>query len=171
MKFTRMAAAALGVLLVTSAHASTDPVLEWNSIMLSTTSGQNPFFQARYAAITQLAVFEAVNAIEGRFDPYLGSVSAPADASTEAAAVSAAHAVLANYFPLNAPTLDAAYAASLARIPDDARKQQGIAAGEAAATGMIAQRTGDGSTPPEFYLPASADPGTWQMTPGCPPQG
>jgi hypothetical protein len=171
MKLTRMAAAALGVLLASIAQASTNPVLEWNSIMLSTTAGQNPFFQARYAAITQLAVFEAVNAIEGRFDPYLGSLSAPADASTEAAAVAAAHAVLANYFPTNAPSLDAAYATSLARIPDGIRKQHGITAGEAAASAMIALRTGDGSTPPEFYLPASSLPGAWQVTPGCPPQG
>jgi hypothetical protein len=171
MNFTRIAVAALGVLLATSAQASDDPVLEWNSIMLSTTSGQNPFFQARYAAITQLAVFEAVNAIEGRFDPYLGSVAAPPDASTEAAAVAAAHAVLASYFPANAPSLDAAYAASLARVPDGTRKQQGVAVGEAAAAAMIALRTGDGSTPPEFYLPASTEPGSWQLTPGCPPQG
>ncbi len=171
MKLTRIAAAAVGVLLAGAAHAANDPVLEWNSIMLSTTAGQNPFFQARYAAITQLAVFEAMNAIEGDFDPYLGSVTAPRTASTEAAAVAAARAVLVNYFPANAPSLDAAYAASLARIPDGVRKQQGIAAGEAAAAAVIALRTGDGSTPPQFYLPASAEPGEWQPTPGCPPQG
>jgi hypothetical protein len=171
MKLVRMAAATLGVLLASTAHASTDPVLEWNSIMLGTTAGQNPFFQARYATITQLAVFEAVNAIDGRFDPYVGSVSAPPAASSDAAAVAAAHAVLVNYFPASAPSLDGAYAASLARIPDGIRKQQGIAVGEAAAAALIALRTGDGSTPPEFYVPASTEPGAWQPTPGCPPQG
>ena len=31
--------------------------------------------------------------------------------------------------------------------------------GEAAAAAMIALRTDDGSAPPEFYLPASAEPG------------
>jgi hypothetical protein len=171
MKPILPAAAALGMLLVSAAHASTDPVLEWNSITLATTAGQNPFFQARYAAITQLAVFEAMNAIDGQFDPYLGSVSAPPAASTEAAAVAAAHAVLSNYFPANAPTLDAAYAVSLARIPDGMRKRQGIVAGNAAAAAMIAHRDGDGSAPPEFYLPATTEPGAWQLTPGCPAQG
>ena len=70
--------------------------------MVSTTAGQNPVFQARFAAITQLAVFEAVNAIDKDFDPYLGTVAAPPTASAEAAAVVAAHAVLKNYFPANA---------------------------------------------------------------------
>ena len=70
-------AAAAGMLLSTVALSANDPVLEWNAIMVSTTAGQNPFFQARFAAITQLAVFEAVNAIEKDFDPYLGTVAAP----------------------------------------------------------------------------------------------
>ena len=79
---TRMAAAACGMLLSTAALSANDPVLEWNSIMVSTTAGQNPFFQARFAAITQLAVFEAVNAIDKDFDPYLGTVVAPPTASS-----------------------------------------------------------------------------------------
>jgi hypothetical protein len=68
------AAAVCGTLLSTAAVSSTDPVLEWNSIMLNTTANQNPFLQARFAAITQLAVFEAVNAIDKDFEPYLAQV-------------------------------------------------------------------------------------------------
>ena len=89
-----MAAAACGMLLSTAALTANDPVLEWNAIMLRTTTGQNPFFQARFAAITQLAVFEAVNAIEKDFDPYLGTIAAPRSASAKAAAAAAAHGVL-----------------------------------------------------------------------------
>src|SRR6185436_11042016 len=116
----------------TVALSATDPVLEWNSIMLTTTAAQNPFFQARFAAITQVAVFEAVNTIDQDFDPYLGTLTAPRGASDQAAAIAAAHAVLRNYFPANVAALDAAYAASLAGIPDGRRKQDGIAVGEAA---------------------------------------
>lgn len=167
------AAALCGTLLATvaSAASSTDPVLEWNSIMVTTTASQNPFFQARFAAITQLAVFEAVNAIDKDFEPYLGTISAPTGASPDAAAVAAAHAVLENYFPANASALDAAYATSLARIPDGRAKQDGIKVGEAAASALIALRTGDGSTPPEFYSPTSSAPGAWQATPSCPASG
>jgi hypothetical protein len=167
----RIAAAACGMLLCTAVSSADDPVLEWNAIMLSTTAGQNPFLQARFAAITQLAVFEAVNAIDKDFDPYLGTVAAPPAASADAAAVAAAHAVLKNYFPANAAALDAARDASLASIADGIPKQQGLAVGEAAAAAMIALRTGDGSAPPEFYTPAPPDPGEWQLTPSCPPAG
>ena len=36
---------------------------------------------------------------------------------------------------------------------------------------MIALRLGDGSSPPQFYVPASTDPGVWQLTPSCPAAG
>src|SRR5215469_2480258 len=166
-----MAAAACATLLATVAVSSTDPVLEWNSIMVNTTATQNPFFQARFAAITQLAVFEAVNAIDQDFEPYLGTITAPSGASPDAAAVAAAHAVLENYFPADASDLDAAYATSLARISDGSAKQDGIEVGNAAAAALIALRAGDGSTPPEFYSPTEAAPGAWQPTPSCPPAG
>ena len=80
-KRTRIAAAACGMLLSSAALPATDPVLEWNSIMVGTTAGQNPMFQGRFAAITQLAVFEAVNAMDQDFDPYLGTIAAPSSAS------------------------------------------------------------------------------------------
>jgi PAP2 superfamily len=168
---TRMAGIACGMLLSTVALSANDPVLEWNAIMLQTTAGQNPFFQARFAAIAQLAVFEAVNAIDKDFDPYLGTITAPASASAEAAAVAAAHRVLKNYFPASAAALDAARDTSLAAIRDGIRKQEGIAVGEAAAAAMIALRANDGSAPPEFHMPSSAAPGEWQATPSCPPAG
>jgi hypothetical protein len=170
LRLAHLVLIALVVILgaATSRAASAgDPVLEWNSIMVTTTATQNPFFQARFAAITQLAVFEAVNAIEKEFEPYLGTMSAPSGASPAAAAVAAAHAVLGNYFPGDASALDAAYAASLAGIRNGSAKQDGIGVGEAAAAALIAMRTGDGSAPPKFYLPTSSAPGEWQPTPSC----
>jgi hypothetical protein len=153
------------------ATASADVVLDWNAVMVATVSGQNPFAQARVAAITQLAVFEAVNAITREYRPYLGTIEAPPFASPQAAAVAAAHSVLRHYVPTAAATLDATRAASLAGIPDGFRKARGIAVGEAAAAAMIARREHDGSLPPAFHVPTSIDPGAWQPTPGCPPAG
>jgi hypothetical protein len=158
-------------LLFSAAIGSADVVTDWNGIMLTTMSGQNPFAQARFAAITQLAVFEAVNAITGDFKPYLGTINAPSIASPEAAAIAAAHSVLKNYFPANAASLDAARASSLAAIPDGPAKSAGIAAGDAAGAAMILARSNDGSETPKFHLPSSPDPGEWQATPSCPPGG
>jgi hypothetical protein len=162
----------VAVLVCSPVAARADVVLQWNEIAVSTliSQGQSPFAQARFMSITQLAVFEAVNAITGDYQPYLGTVVAPAGASADAAAVAAAYGVLKNYFPL-APNLDSAYTDSLAAIPDGAAKSGGIAAGQAAAAQMIARRVGDGSSPPQFSLATSTDPGVWQLTPSCPAAG
>src|SRR5688572_1862588 len=128
MSFVRGLALAC-VLLISSmvatsrvAAASLDAVLEWNAIAVTTVASQTPYAQARFMAITQLAVFEAVNATTGDFEPYLGTIDAAAGASADAAAVAAAHAVLKSYFPASAGTLDAARASSLALIADGAAK-------------------------------------------------
>jgi hypothetical protein len=152
-------------ILFSPLHASADAITDWNTIMINTVAAQNPFAQARYAAITQLAVFEAVNACTRHYRPYLGTITAPAGASADAAAVTAAHGVLKFYFPAMAATLDAAQANSLAQISDGQSKTDGIAAGEAAAAAMIALRANDGSAPPQTFLPSTSDPGVWQPTP------
>jgi hypothetical protein len=158
------------ILLFGSAVAKADAVLDWNVIAVNTAvaNGQNPFAQARYGAIVQLAVFEAVNAITGDYQPYLGTIPAPPGACAEAAAVEAAYRVLSTYFPGSASTLDAALAASLASIPDGQAKADGIAVGDAAANAMTTLRANDGSSPAQFKVPGPAVPGEWQATPSCP---
>ena len=164
----------LVTLLASSAIAATaDPVLDWNAIAVQTliSQGQSPFSQARYMAITQLAVFEAVNAITHDYEPYLGTVGAAAGARADAAAISAAYHVLKHYFPA-APLLTGQYFDALAAIPPSQAKEDGITAGINAANAMIANRDNDGSSPATFYMPTSTDPGVWQMTPSClPPAG
>jgi hypothetical protein len=179
---------AVWILLVFSAGAArADVVLQWNEIAVRTFTTQtpalNPFATARFAAIVQLAVFEAVNTITGDYQGYLGSaaaptglsISAPGGSSPEAAAIQAAYRVLFNYFSANAATataLNADLAASLALIPNGASKTNGIATGEAAAQALIALRVGDGSSPLTNYLPTPPlDPGEWDIYPGCPTLG
>jgi hypothetical protein len=164
----------LGMLMATllfgCAVAKADVVLDWNVIAVNTAiaNGQNPFAQARSAAIVQLAVFESVNAITGEYHPYLGTIVAPPGASADAAAIEAAYRVLRTYFPGSSWTLDADRANSLVSIPDGQAKIDGIATGEAAALAMIALRTNDGSSPPQFKIPEPPVPGKWQATPSCP---
>src|SRR5258705_6466215 len=97
----------MATLLFRPAVAKADVVLDWNLIAVDTAiaNGQPPFAQARYAAIVQLAVFEAVNSITGDYRPYLGSIVAPHGASATAAAIEAAYRVLSTYFPASASTL------------------------------------------------------------------
>jgi hypothetical protein len=164
----RICAAILHVaLLVLPVSARADVVLDWNAVTVSTIRNQNPFAQARFTAIAQLAVFEAVNAITREHQPYLGTVTAPTGASVEAAVVAAAHRVLIAYFPANAAVLDAARATSLAPIPEGAAKADGLAVGEAAADAIMLLRANDGSSLLELYPPISVEPGQWQLTPSC----
>jgi hypothetical protein len=160
----------MATLLFGSAVAKADVVLDWNVIAVNTAivNKQNPFAQARSAAIVQLAVFESVNAVTGEYHPYLGTIVAPPGASADAAAIQAAYRVLSTYFPASALTLGAERTNSLASIPDGQAKTDGIATGEAAALAMIALRANDGSSPPQFKIPRPPVPGEWQATPSCP---
>ena len=147
-------------------------LLQWNETAIAAMPPPTgpPFPGIRFMAIVQLAVFEAVNAITGKYEPYLGTITASPDASTEAAAAQAAYRVLKLYnlgANLN-PSLDQRLADTLATIPDGQPKIDGIAAGEAAAFAMFANRMNDGSAPPLFHFPDNDDPYEWQITPGCP---
>ena len=66
---------------------SDDVVLQWNQIAYNRMPGGSPFPTLRYMATIQLAVFEAVNSITGKYQPYLGTINAPAGANPDAAAI------------------------------------------------------------------------------------
>jgi hypothetical protein len=142
-------------------------VLQWNEIAVQAVGATAPFPSTRAMATVQVAVFEAANAITREYKPYLGTVNAPDGASADAAVVAAAHDTLLWLFPGQQSFLDGKQAESLAAIPDGPAKDDGMAAGRAAAAAMIANRTGDGSAPPQFYTPASDAPYQWQPTPSC----
>ena len=150
----------------TRADAATDPVLAWNAIMQTTVATSNAFLQVRSATIMHLAMFEAVNAIVGRYTPYLGTIKARPGASPDAAAIAAAHRTLVSLHPTSMVSLDAARNTALAAIADGAAKDDGIAVGLAAADAMLALRASDGAAEagvPE-YMPRTG-PGYWQPTP------
>jgi len=170
MKTFRLLCAWMLSIFVGSVAARADVVLDWNAIAVNTAvaNNQNPFAQARYAAIVQLAVFEAVNSITHDYQPYLGTITAPADASPEAAAIEAAYLVLSTYFPASQATLEADRTNSPASIPDGQAKTDGIYTGDAAAAAMTALRASDGSSPPQFKIPGPPVPGEWQATASCP---
>ena len=161
------------------AAAQANEVTKWNRIATSTlvaipgpAGGAPPALQINMA-MTQGAVYDAVNAIEPRRQPYLLKTRFDPMASKEAAAATAAYRVLSSIvttvpasipFPNRASllqTLDTEYAAALATIPDTPFKTAGIAAGDAAAKVMIAARQGDGRFGPSPWVP-NDDPGHWQ---------
>ena len=120
-------------------------------------AGQAPPVAQLHLAMVQGAVYDAVNAIVGGYQPYLPDLPpASPSASQDAAVATAAHHVLVGLGIGPVPALpqvvrdrlDALYAAALAGIPDGDAKTEGVAAGAAAAAAMLEARTNDGRYAP-----------------------
>src|SRR5947209_848379 len=144
---------------------SANVVLEWNQLALHAI-GQarvSPVIASRALAITEAAVYDAVNAIDRSSAPYFAHVHASRGASLEAAAAHAGHDTLAALFPSQAATFDAALAADLVGIPPG-RARQGTDVGHAVAEQILTWRSTDGSGAVVNYTPGT-NPGDWQPTP------
>src|SRR6266511_1141810 len=170
MRFTRLwLAAVVGVVaLAAPAVARADAVTDLNAIgsnAIVTTAGQPPAVSALSFAIVQGAVYDAVNAIDGGYRPYLSRPAANPWDSKEAAAATAAFKVLAWLFPGQLGTLQPTYDAYVAALPDvpAGSKAAGVAVGEAAAAAMIAARTNDGRGGGPGTLVGTV-PGVWRPT-------
>jgi hypothetical protein len=145
----------------TAATATTmdpgDPAVinEWNELAATTLVADTTKFppdHILYMAFVQAAVYDAVVGIKGRYEPYRFHARAPRRASAQAAAVAAAHKVLVTYVPSAQTTLDAAYAASLAQLPDGKAKTRGITYGTRVADNLIRLRADDGRNAPIQFM-------------------
>jgi hypothetical protein len=120
-------------------------------------SGQNA-----YGAMVPIAMYDAVVAIEGGYQPYTAAVIAPADADVTAAVATAAYRILHDRFPARQGSLDGVYASYMMDIPDGQSKLDGIAVGEAVARQLLDVRAGD-----NLQTCTGACSTTWvQPTPG-----
>jgi len=153
---------------VDATSASADVVLDWNVIALKTTAAApfNPPLETRNLAIVHAAMFDAVNSIAGESPGYVVKLRAPRRVSAEAAAIAAAHMTLVTLYPDQQSTLDAAYTASINRIPDGPGRTGGVHIGEAVALRMLEARAYDGAMAAikKEYFPGKR-PGDWVPTP------
>jgi hypothetical protein len=154
-----------GLIPATSVAAAepSNMVLVWNANAINAITnaptatppglGQPPPLAPIHLAMVQGAVYDAVNAIDRKHDPYLRLAGLPngrARASKAAAVATAAHHVLVGLdtvpaMPQNVrDSLDSLYRASLAQIKNNRRKTEGIKIGAIAARAMLAERAGDG---------------------------
>lgn len=110
-----------------------------------------------------LAMFEALNAIDRRYESYLKLPVAVGPASQDAAAASAAYHVLLSYFPSQKAALDESYAISLDSVPDVRARDAGVLIGKQAAEGALKAGAADPSVVPTPYRPRTAS-GLWVAT-------
>ncbi len=142
-----------------------DVVLQWNRVLGQTLEipGAHPptVIAVRSFAMMHLAMFDAVNSIDGTYTPYLTEVPGSKNASIQAAAAQAAHDVLVGLYPNQQAIFDAELAVSLFGVPSN-RSRQGIRVGRLVAAQMLANRANDGWDAPwtPYLLPPT--PGNWQ---------
>jgi hypothetical protein len=122
-------------------------VTVWHRIAVDAlvgTAGQSPTVSTVHLAMVHGAVYDAVNSIEERYEPYVVKVKAHGWYSQDAAAATAAYRVLLALVPAQQAALTPLYDATLGSLPAGEAKQGGIRTGEIAAAAMLAARTGDG---------------------------
>ncbi|MCU7725453.1 vanadium-dependent haloperoxidase [Actinoplanes sp. KI2] len=157
---TALGAGAATVLIPSSADAAAAPadtLLEWYDLTAATIgviTGPQQVTNSRTWAVAWIAAGRAVSAVRPGAD-------------AELALAAAVHETLLGTNPAAAPALDAALAATAARLsarhPDRA-----VAAGIEAARAVLAERAGDGLDPASVnrpFTPPPAAPGVWQPTP------
>jgi hypothetical protein len=156
-------------------------VAQWNKIAEDTVVGSGAF-QAEgfiYTAYASTAVYNAVVATEGKYEPLHSTITAPAGASVDCAVVEAAYRTLRYYFasfPVLVASLDADYAEALSPSNLDGCTADGGAGsgvGVAASDEVIYDRT-TGPNPDGRLAPvgvSSSFPtlppgsGVWRLTP------
>jgi len=167
-------AVAAASLLTATPRAALPPgnaVQQWNKIAEDTVVGSNTFQNEGliYMAYVSAAVYDAVAAIEGGYEPYASHISAPPGALPDAAVAEAAYSVLRYYFPAKAADLVALHQEALAAIPDGNAKEDGRATGLAAAQALITLRADDGRLTPigstSPFPIREPGPGVWRLTP------
>jgi len=181
---------ALVLTLASPSLSSADPVVDWNATATTASFAAgldnefgcvDPLHESRMLAMMHVAIHDALNAIERRYQPYAYDGARAPGASPEAAVAAAARDVLVALFPQLPPDIgptpgpavalvETAYANALAAIPNSPAKTQGIRIGQAAAAAILGLRSGDGSDAPflDFNYEAGTNPGDFQLIPGFP---
>jgi hypothetical protein len=151
------------------APGTPDQVIQWNQelqkVLVAPGAQPASIHPTRTLAITQIAVYDAVNGILGRGQPLLIDLHGPRSASADAAAAAAARTTLDALLPTQQPAIEAFFQSSLAQIGSGKRAQQGIRFGTQVAHAVLAARAHDGATAsPPVFTPLTG-PGEYQLTP------
>ena len=134
----RFAGLMLCGLLGGAGPACADAVVDWNQITVdAVTVGRPGPIGLVDIALVHIAVHDAVQAIEGRFEPYHFEVER-AYGRRSAAVAAAAHDVLVGMYPAQAATLDPLYYTYLA--DHGLSSDPGLAVGQQAAANILPLR-------------------------------
>lgn len=152
--------------------AKADAVGDWSRIantVVITKAGTLPPASMIDFAYVHAAIYDAVNAIDGRYSVFSVAPSTPtAGASPEAATAAAAYTMLLALYPAQQTYLDSVYNMYVGNLPAGFARDRGVAVGTEVAGLFIDARQGDGRNADVPYVFGSG-PGVYQATPGAPP--
>jgi hypothetical protein len=141
-------------------------IYEWSKILQDTIPGGGGAGAPRFYALTHIAMFDAINAIEREFEPYHVQLKTPVNGSARAAAAKAAHDVIVALNPAATAAYDALLTQQLGAEGAPGFEKHGVAIGAQVAAEVLAWRQNDGwivaAFPPYSEPPL---PGRWQPTP------
>ncbi len=164
MKTMKMRASVLlSGLLACTGTAFADAVTDWNEITMNAVTASRPGPTGMLdVALVQVAVHDAVQAIEKRYEPYHVELKG-ANGSLSAAVAAAAHGVLAGIYPdpAKVAALDATYFNYLAE--KGLTQDPGIAVGETVAARILPLRRGTPDPMPAPFVGSNAT-GMWRPT-------
>ena len=118
---------------------------------------------AHTQAQVALAMFEALNAIDRRYESYLKLPAGDPTASQDAAATTAAYKVLLAHYPAQKSALEESYTIAMDAIAEGRAKAAGKALGEQAAAAALKAGLIDPAVAQQPYRPV-APPGAWVPT-------
>jgi hypothetical protein len=122
-------------------------ILYWNEVAYNAFGGakyQHALMASRVNVMVHLAIHDALNGIEEKYERYAFN-GKDAKADPVAAAAAAAHAILVHEIPDNKKMIDAAFADALKTVENNEAKKKGIALGAAAGRAVLGKRANDGS--------------------------
>jgi len=162
--------AAIGCIMAAT-PAQADTICDWMEFSESVINAAEATFgpgdrtPEHGRALTQvaLAMFEATNAIDRRYESYLKLDAGDPRASQSAAATTAAYRVLLTHFPGKRSDLDESYEIAMDGVADKTARESGRLIGEAAAKLALASGSIDPAIVQIPYRPR-VQPGVWTAT-------
>ncbi len=149
-------------MMVYTGSCQADTVTDWDT--KATAAASSAALGEREVTIVDLAMFDAVNSIERRYQPYLEQLRTTEPTSADAAAASAAATALAALHPEAAASFKAALAEYLAHLNAAPEAlANGVRLGEAVALKILEARANDGATAVDSYRPKTK-PGQYVPT-------
>ena len=166
--------ACLAFTFLSSSVLANDIVIDWNQVLnevlLKDDTVQNPGMASRSMAMTNLAMYDALNAVNPVYQQCFSYPTTPSlGASAEAAALQAGYRVLSSIYPAQQSYLDARRSEILSELSDAFDVAAGIAYGDTVGQAIVDARNGDGFMEMVPYAPTN-QPGHWQPDPLNPDQ-